>query len=289
MLYKLIENNDKPFFQRLEAINRYRKLLEKAVENNRETLKMIYSNYSNDLYSKTQIKDVIIEFIMEHVDEFNEILSTSFNIDIENFIHENDVLDNIECAVKSAYYMHFRYLYNHIEQYSIDKSFATAIFYFIREYCYSSMFRYNKKGEFNVPYGGISYNCKDFSKKIEYLKSSGLREHLSRTEIYNLDFEDFLLKTRPQENDFIFIDPPYDTDFSTYAQNKFDREDQRRLVDYLTYKCKAKFMLIIKNTDFIFDLYEDKGFNIKIFDKKYLVSFQNRNDKKAKHLLITNY
>ena len=48
-------------------------------------------------------------------------------------------------------------------------------------------------------------------------------------------------------------------------------------------------MLIIKNTDFIFNLYDGKGFNIQSFDKKYLVSFMNRNDKDVEHLLITNY
>ena len=48
-------------------------------------------------------------------------------------------------------------------------------------------------------------------------------------------------------------------------------------------------MLIIKNTDFIYNLYNTKEFRIKTFDKKYLVSFQNRNDKDVEHLLITNY
>ena len=46
---------------------------------------------------------------------------------------------------------------------------------------------------------------------------------------------------------------------------------------------------IIKNTDFIYNLYNTKEFKIRTFDKKYLVSFQNRNDKDAEHLLITNY
>lgn len=55
-------------------------------------------------------------------------------------------------------------------------------------------------------------------------------------------------------------------------------------------KCKAKWMLIIKNTDFIYDLYSNhSGIHIKSFDKEYVVSFMNRNDKKVTHLLITNY
>lgn len=46
-------------------------------------------------------------------------------------------------------------------------------------------------------------------------------------------------------------------------------------------------MLIIKKTDFIDDLYNK--FNIYEYDKNYLVSFKNRNNKDVKHLLITNY
>jgi DNA adenine methylase len=84
------------------------------------------------------------------------------------------------------------------------------------------------------------------------------------------------------------LDPPYDTEFSTYAGNEFNKNDQIRLANYLK-KTKAKFMLVIKNTEFIYNLYNVKGFKIKSFDKKYLVSFQNRNDKDVEHLLITNY
>lgn len=40
---------------------------------------------------------------------------------------------------------------------------------------------------------------------------------------------------------------------------------------------------------FIYDLYNKEGIRIKTCDKKYLVSFMNRNDKKAEHLIIMNY
>ena len=96
-------------------------------------------------------------------------------------------------------------------------------------------------------------------------------------------------KTQPNEQDFVFLDPPYDSEFSTYAQNAFTKEDQERLADYMINECKAKWMMIIKYTDFIFGLYNKPGINICTFDKEYLVSFMNRNDKKVTHLLITNY
>ena len=48
-------------------------------------------------------------------------------------------------------------------------------------------------------------------------------------------------------------------------------------------------MMVIKATPYILSLYENKGLNIKQFDKTYTVSFMNRNDKKAEHLIIMNY
>jgi DNA adenine methylase len=151
------------------------------------------------------------------------------------------------------------------------------------------MFRYNSNGGFNVPYGGIGYNRKNFQKKVNYLKSKELKSLLFSTIIENLDFEDFFKKHNPTNKDFIFLDPPYDSEFSTYTQNEFNKNDQKRLANYLTKKCKAKWMLIIKNTDFIYNLYDFKNLNVKAFNKTYLVSFMNRNDKNVEHLLITNY
>ena len=150
------------------------------------------------------------------------------------------------------------------------------------------MFRYNKNGEFNVPYGGMAYNNKDFSAKIEQIKNEKYQEYIKNTSIYNDDFETFVKNVNPGEGDFIFLDPPYDTEFSEYAKNSFDKDDQARLANYL-YNTKANFMLVIKSTPYILSLYENKGFNIYSFDKKYMVNFQNRNDRDVKHLMITNY
>lgn len=318
-LYKCIKNQDKEFFEKLKKINANWILLEKVVESNQKELIKIYKEYCLELnlnknlkMIKMQFNDKIYAFVIKHSNEFNGILSSEFNMEIENFINEivknliskmnrmykiekqrgimcdKDILDNIECAFKSAFYMHFRHLYNESEKLNINKYFYTAIFYFIREFCYASMFRYNRSGKFNVPYGGISYNRKEFIKKINYINSKEIKNYMENTEIFCDDFELFLNTIKPKKDDFIFLDPPYDTEFSTYAKNEFDKEDQIRLCEYLK-NTEANIMLVIKNTDFIYNLYNVKEFKIKTFDKKYLVSFQNRNDKSVEHLLITNY
>lgn len=207
----------------------------------------------------------------------------------KHILPDNDLDDNIETAIKSAVYMNYRYLYNDKNIANNNPTLHCALFFFMRNYAYSGMFRYSSKGDFNVPYGGIAYNSKLMVKKLNYYKSEPLLNHFAAAKIFNLDFEEFLRRTNPTEEDFVFLDPPYDSEFSTYAQNAFTKEDQERLANFMINECRAKWMLIIKNTDFIYSLYDKEGINIRTFDKEYLVSFMNRNDKKVTHLLITNY
>lgn len=312
-LYNAIATQDKNFFNVVEEMMHNWKLLENIVVDNDKDFIKIYKQFSEDKIDDDKLKNWVTSFVLKHSTEFNGMFDTNFNVNIDNFLKElrkninnkmkrmkkielekgklpdNDILDNMESALKSAFYMHFRHLYNNIEKYNIEHSFAVAIFFFIRNYAYSGMFRYNKSGGFNVPYGGIGYNRKNLAKKVDYLQSKDLVQHLSQTTIDNLDFEEFFTKNKPQKDDFIFLDPPYDSEFSTYAQNEFTRADQSRLANYLVNDCKANWMMVIKNTDFIYGLYNKKGININTFDKKYLVSFQNRNNKEAEHLIITNY
>lgn len=312
-LYNAIATQDKNFFNVVEEMMHNWKLLENIVVNNNKDFIKTYKLFSENKIDDEKLKNWVTSFVLKHSMEFNGMFDTNFNVNIDNFLKElrkninnkmkrmkrieldrgklpdNDILDNMESALKSAFYMHFRYLYNNIKKYSIEHSFAVAIFFFIRNYAYSGMFRYNKSGGFNVPYGGIGYNRKNLVKKVDYLKTKELVEHLNKTKIDNLDFEDFFKKNQPKKDDFIFLDPPYDSEFSTYAQNEFTRKDQSRLANYLINDCKANWMMVIKNTDFIYELYNKEGIYMTSFDKKYLVSFQNRNDKDVEHLLITNY
>ena len=313
-LYKSISSNDRVvFFDAIEEIIHNWNLLNNVAKKNKTFFSRTYKDFSTDKTNEEKTKEKLLAFIFDNSEQFNGMFSENFNFDTTNFLAElqinlfrkitrmkqierkkkplpdDDILDNMETALKSAFYMHFRYIYNHIDNFNIDKHIKSAIFFFIRNFTYGGMFRYNSLGQFNAPYGGIQYNKKNLQKKVNYLKSKQLLHILNATAIENLDFEDFLGKYKPLKDDFIFLDPPYDSEFNTYTKNKFGKEDQKRLSDYLIKKCKSNWMLIIKNTDFIKQLYSNKGLSIKAFDKTYLVSFMNRNNKNTEHLLITNY
>ena len=204
-------------------------------------------------------------------------------------LSDDDLLDNIVTGFTSGYYMYLRNVLNRIEKNEevfFAEEYKIAVFYFVREYCYGSMFRYNKSGDFNIPYGGIAYNSKDFKKKIDLLFSKETLSCFKDTEIYCTDFEDILDKA--QEGDFIFLDPPYDTEFSDYENRGFGEVDQRRLAKRL-HETKAKFLLIIKNTPLISELYKNNGFRVYAFDNQYSYCVKGRNDRNAVHLIVTNY
>ena len=186
--------------------------------------------------------------------------------------------------------MFIRHLYNENKNKVIDNfGYSSACYFIIRDLCYSGMFRFNKEGKFNVPYGGIGYNKKCFKDRVKKLKNKKLINHFKNTDINNNDFMDFLRNNPPESDDFIFLDPPYDTEFSSYDNNEFDKKDQKRLAEYLINECKGKWMVVIKHTDFIYDLYNKKGIEIIPFDKRYAVSFMDRNKKDVTHILIRNY
>lgn len=293
-LYNCTRNKDTDFIKYLRAeIDEFSLLSTFVDEHHIDILELYHSQISVDNF--IQKYDYIFYNL---ADSYNKIFIKELKKNLSSKIKrsqklekekgelpDNDRINNIEAALKSAYYMFIRYLQNHTNE--ISKGRQAAVFFFIREYCYSSMFRYNNKGEFNVPYGGISYNRKNFQKKVDYLFSDEMTKKLINTDIHCKDFEDFIEGLNLTEEDFIFLDPPYDSDFSTYAKNKFSKEDQIRLCECLK-RTRAKILLIIKNTDFIYDLYKD-DFRITSFDKKYMVSFMNRNDRNAEHLVITNY
>lgn len=273
----------------------------------------MYTTFAHGVCEHGELEQRLTHFLLAQQDVFRAMFVSVYARNCENFLLElrrnllhkmqrmrrlerqkhplpaKDVLPNLECALKSAFYMHLRHLYNNLDGYEIEPGVAAAIFFFVRENAYASMFRYNRSGAFNVPYGGITYNRKDLARKVNALRAPDLQAHFQNTVIENLDFEDFLLKYPPRSSDFLFLDPPYDSNFSTYTRNEFSPRDQARLADYLLARCPAKFLLVIKNTPFIRELYRHKGLDIQMFEKKYLVSFQDRNKRETEHLLIKNY
>lgn len=202
---------------------------------------------------------------------------------------ETERLSHLETGLQSGLYTTLRRIYNDEGVSGLDGAWRNAAWWFVRSLCYSGMFRYGRDGRFNVPYGGIGYNRRDFTADLKHLASPGIADFFARSRVTSMDFEELLREASPGPGDFVFVDPPYDSAFSRYNQvGDFGQDDQRRLASALK-ALSAPWMLVIKNTPFISSLYQDPGLFRGVFDKKYQVNFRNRHDRAAEHLVVTNY
>jgi DNA adenine methylase len=199
-----------------------------------------------------------------------------------------DLLANVEGAVRSAFYMAVRHRYNRARRAGRWDRLRSADFLFLRELAYAAMFRFNARGEFNVPYGGITYNRKSLADKVELMFSQAMQARLQATQWRSVDFEPFLEEAAPTEDDLVFVDPPYDSDFSSYDDLPFGWRDQRRLEDVLG-SLRSRVIVVIKDTAMIRDLYGSAHWRISQAAKTYMWTIKSRNDRSATHLTITNY
>lgn len=310
--YQLIKAQDKQMYDLLVCYNNSFNNLVRVCSGKDNDLMELFFKLKNNYVSADEFNSLLKEFIFSLSDDinsgFNEKLLLDKNI-FDEFLLKNvsdkfvrtvanyskkpyskeDLKENLITGFTSGYYMYFRKIFNDISLGKLNNQsvqYQAANFYFIREYCYGSMFRYNAKGEFNIPYGGMSYNRKNMKSKIDNMFNREVDTLFANTDIHCSDFEDFFNDIRLTEDDFVFLDPPYDTDFSDYEGKDFTKCDQERLA-YILKKTLAKFVLVIKNTDFISSLYE-KDFNILSFDKQYTYNVKSRNNRDVEHLIITN-
>lgn len=246
---------------------------------------------------KAEISDFNLEYNTHGFDISQKIVA-SLNDKAKRFskkeISENETdvpFKNMTTSICQAFYFIVRDMYNdwnnkgHKENYSMYE--RSAQWLFIREYCFGSMFRFDSNGNFNIPYGGFSYNSKCFDCKIEKILSDEAKFLATDVTTTCYDFEKAIKTAKFEENDFMFLDPPYDSTFSDYDGNSFTKEDHIRLAETLK-DVTCKWMMAIGKTDFIADLYKD--FHVLEYDKTYM--YQARGDydnKHTTHLLITNY
>lgn len=185
--------------------------------------------------------------------------------------------DRIDDANEKLYYK-IRNMYNGLCDREL--SFGT-IYYFINKTAYSGMIRYNSNGLFNVPYG----RYKNFNTSLLTEEHHKL---LKKAEIYNHSYEDIFEMVN--EDDFIFLDPPYDCVFSDYGneimKDGFGEERHRKLAeDFRKLKCKA--LMVIGKTQLTEELYGDLV--VAEYEKSYAVNIRNRFKSESHHILVTNY
>ena len=136
---------------------------------------------------------------------------------------------------------------NRYNEKNLDPIENTTKFFFLNKTCFNGLYRVNKKGLFNVPFG--RYSNPTICNPETILKDSEL---LQRVEILNGDFEGTF--EYAQGNTLFYFDPPYrplnDTSsFNNYAKEAFNDDAQIRLKKYCDRINNAGFKFMLSNSD----------------------------------------
>jgi DNA adenine methylase len=174
-------------------------------------------------------------------------------------------------------YYRIRELFNRPDDTYLDG----VLYFFINKTAYSGMIRYNSSGEYNVPFGRYP----NLNTRLVTSQHSKL---LQGAELYSLDYRQIF--DMAEEDDFMFLDPPYDCVFNDYGNinmtNGFDEAEHRRLAaDFRNLPCRA--LMVIGKTPLTEELYGEYIFDE--YYKNYSVNIRNRFNNDKMHIVVKNY
>ena len=235
-----------------------------------------FGNWANVTYIEPFVGGGAMLFYMlqrypniEHavINDINPDLVTCYRTVRDNPKQLIESLANIEMAYlaleteerRKDFFMAVRERYN---EKNLDPIENTTKFFFLNRNCFNGLYRVNKKGLFNVPFG--KYSNPTICDPETILKDSEL---LQRVEILNGDFEATF--EHAQGNSLFYFDPPYrplsDTSsFNDYAKESFNDDAQIRLKVYCDRINEAGFHFMLSNSDC-----KGKNENDNFFDVLY--------------------
>ena len=158
---------------------------------------------------------------------------------------------------------------------------------YLNKACFNGLYRVNSKNEFNVPFGKKNkvntYEGQNLGIICGFLNYNNIR-------LLSVDFEEAVKDAK--KGDFVYFDPPYDSDtttFNSYTEDGFDKEEQKRLAKVFKDLDKrgCYVMLSNHNTTLINELYKD--FNIHVIEAKRNINANGKKRGKVEEVIITNF
>ncbi|MBQ6339840.1 MAG: Dam family site-specific DNA-(adenine-N6)-methyltransferase [Kiritimatiellae bacterium] len=148
---------------------------------------------------------------------------------------------------------------------------AAARMIYLNRTCFNGLYRVNRKGKFNVPFGNYRNPSICDEKNLR-----AAAEVLKRAEIVCCDFSK-VLGGMVRRGDFVFLDPPYVPvgkwgDFKRYTKEQFSNDDQVRLSQAVEEIHRNGVWAVLTNSNhpFVHKLYS--GHNIDIVQTKRNIS-----------------
>lgn len=185
-------------------------------------------------------KNFYVNDINPHIINFYKLLQNNPHHIIKQIGELVEVYNNYDMPKKEEYYYELRMRFN--EEKDLDNK--PILFYFLMKTGFNGVYRENKAGKFNVPFG----RKEKIVVNDDYLME--LSKLIQPVNFYNLDYKTFLKKMKEDgkiDNSFMYFDPPYLPDDSLVSQKQElytkDIFDHKLFVKIIT-ELKGKYLMI---------------------------------------------
>ena len=198
------------------------------------------------------------------------------------------VADNVETVI--SYLKKYKntkedfYEVRSLDWLKLKKEEAAARMIYLNKTCFNGLYRVNKKGQFNVPFG--KYKAPNFcDEEVLYAASDVLKKA-------TIECGDYLsvLKKYAEPGDFIFLDPPYlpiseYSDFKRYTKEQFYEEDHIELAKEVKRLQELGCYVILTNSNhpLVHELYAD--YKIEVIQTKRYISC-NGSKRKGEDIIV---
>lgn len=233
-----------------------------------------------------RIKNIIVGDINPHIVEFYESINNGYlntkNIKHELSIHCKHLMDSEENGY--AYYREMVYEFNETKD--------PMLFLALTRTSFNGLMRFNKKGEWNVPY------CKDNKKLNEHLVDNLCKEieklsvfmHEKKFSIECCDYKKILEKGK-EYNSIVYCDPPYYGLYTNYY-NTWNEENEKELCDSLKslekpYIVSTWYNNGVKENETIKKYWSNC--NIELVDHKYIIGAKSGNRRNVSEAILYNF
>lgn len=173
--------------------------------------------------------------------------------------------------------------------FELDLPQRAARMIYLNKTGYNGLYRVNKQGQFNVPFG--RYKSPQYCDRENLYAVSQALRHI---EILCAPFE--MVLERAGAGDLVYFDPPYaplssTSKFTSYHANGFSTEDQKRLRDVCIELTKRNVNVMVSNsnTSIIRDLYKSSKFFVDEVQANRAINCNGERRGKLTELIITNY
>ena len=208
----------------------------------------------------------------------------------------NGLLDKLKelqrHVTDSEYYYHVaRKRFNEIKLKATlrERTEKSALLIYLNKTCFNGLYRVNRRGEFNVPWGRYKhpkiYDIRNLTEVKYVLNLEGVK-------VLCRDHGD--IKNEVGRGDFVYFDPPYKplsgtASFTSYTRENFGLRDQEELAELYHKLSGKKCFLMLSNSPEVRDLYEGNGHHFEIVKAGRAINSVASRRGPIDELLVMNY